>query len=514
MTEVTRRQAIAISAMTLVLAGCAPEPMPTPTHSPSPTPIGPPDWDALAAKLNGTLLRAGQAGYQTARLVENPRYDDARPLAVLTAASAADVAAGVAFAANYGIPLALRSGGHSYTGYSSGGAAGTGMPPSLVIDTRGMRAVALNSDGSASIQAGASLAQVYSAIGSRGRSIAAGSCATVGVTGLVLGGGVGVMVREYGLSCDALTEIELVTADGQLRTVNPQSDPELFWACQGGGGGHLGVVTKLTLATRPAPPVTMWSLRWPFAAAASVITAWQDWAPNADRRLWSTLKLLNGANHTDGPGLYLSGTWLGPESSLAGRLSELIQAVGSAPTRRGAAQHEYLDAMMRYAGCGGIPLARCTTDAGGVLKRESSAATSHVPTERLDSADIATLLAKVEAASAVPGIREGGISMDALGGAVGDLGPGDTAFPHRGAIMTVQYTATFPDGTDPAPLDAYVRGFREAMVPSWAEAAYINYADAGIRNPAMAYFGDNAARLAQVKRAYDPDNLFAQPQGY
>lgn len=514
MTEVTRRQAIAISAMTLVLAGCAPEPMPTPTHSPSPTPIGPPDWDALAAKLNGTLLRAGQAGYQTARLVENPRYDDARPLAVLTAANAADVAAGVAFAARYGIPLALRSGGHSYTGYSSGGAAGTGMPASLVIDTRGMQTVALNADGSASIQAGANLAQVYSAIGGRGRSIAAGSCATVGATGLTLGGGIGVLVREYGLTCDALTEVELVTADGRLRTVSPQRDPDLFWACQGGGGGHLGVVTRLTLATRPAPPVTMWSLRWPFAEAASVIAAWQDWAPDADRRLWSTLKLLNGATHAEGPGLYLSGTWLGPESSLAGRLAPLIQAVGSAPSRRGSAQHGYLDAMMRYAGCGGVPLARCTTDAGGALRRESSAATSHVPTEKLDSTAIATLLAKVEAARAVPGIREGGVSLDALGGAVGDLGPEDTAFPHRGAIMTAQYTATFPDGTDPAPLDAYVRGFREAMVPSWADTAYVNYADAGIGDPARAYFGDNAARLEQVKRAYDPDNLFAQPQGY
>lgn len=499
-----------LSALGLLLAGCTTQPAPTP----SPTPISPPDWDGLAAKLSGRLLRAGQAGYDTARLVENPRYDDARPLAVLTAASAADVANGVVFATHYGVPLALRSGGHSYTGYSAGGAAGTGIPQSLVIDTRGMQGVTVNADGSASFQAGASLAQVYSAVGGQGRSIAAGSCATVGATGLTLGGGVGVLAREYGLTCDALVEVELVTADGRLRTVDVRSDPDLFWACRGGGGGHLGVVTELTLATRPAQPVSSWSLRWPFSAAASVIAAWQDWAPNADRRLWSTLKLLNGANYTDGPGLYLSGTWLGPEGSLAGQLAPLIQAVGSAPTRNGAARHDYLDAMMRYAGCAGIPLARCTTAAGGALTRESSAATSHVPTEKLDGAGIAILLAKVEAARAVPGIREGGVSMDALGGAVGDLGPDDTAFPHRGAIMTVQYTATFPDGTDPAPLDAYVRAFRDAMVPSWANTAYVDYADAGIGDPATAYFGGNAVRLARVKRAYDPGDLFAQPQGY
>lgn len=515
MTEFSRRQMLELSALSLLLAGCSTPPVPTP----SPTRHASPDWAGLAAKLEGRLLRAGQPGYDTARLVENPRYDAARPLAVLTAASAADVAAGVTFATRYGIPLALRSGGHSYTGYSAGGAPGTGMPPGLVLDTRGMQRVDIGTDGSAIIQAGASLAQVYSMIGGAGRSLAAGSCATVGATGLTLGGGVGVMVRAYGLSCDSLTEVELVMADGQLRTITAQSDPDLFWACQGGGGGHLGVVTKLTMATRPAPPVTQWSLRWPYASAASVIAAWQEWAPGADRKLWSTLKVLNGETHPDGPGLYLSGTWLGPVDSLAAQLDPFTQSVGDAPTHRGAAQTDYLSAMMSYAGCAGVPLAQCTTSAGGALARESSSGTSHVPTEKLDTAAIATLLAKVEAASAIPGLREGGISLDALGGAVGDLPPDGTAFPHRGAIMTVQYTATFPDGAGPddagpAPFDAYVRGFREAMVPHWANTAYVNYADAGIRDPATAYFGANAARLAQVKRRYDPDTVFSQPQGY
>ncbi|MCU1402115.1 MAG: FAD-binding protein [Microbacteriaceae bacterium] len=502
-----------MAAVGLVAAGCAPV-EPAPTKSPSATPIGPPDWAALGTALTGKLLRPGDGGYDIARLVENPRYDSARPLAILTAASAADVAAGLAFATKYAVPLALRSGGHSYTGWSSGGATGSGMPASLVIDTRGMTAITLNPDHTIRIGAGASLAEVYSTVGTAGRAIGAGSCATVGATGLTLGGGVGVLVRAFGLSSDQLTEVEIVTADGTIRTANASTDADLFWACRGGGGGHLGVVTAITLSTRPAPQVTTFSLRWPFAAAAAVIKAWQAWAPTADPQLWSTLKLLGGETHPSGPGVYLAGTWLGEKSSLTSQLAPFLSAVGAAPSHNGSATLSYLAAMMSYAGCAAIPLAQCHTGAGGTLLRVSSAATSHVPYQALDEAGIATVIAKVTAVSAVPGITEGGISMDALGGAVGTLAPDATAFPHRKALMTVQYTATFSDGADPAPYDAYVRGFRAALVPKWGNGAYVNYADASLQDPATAYFGDNAARLASIRKKYDPRGMFTQPQGY
>lgn len=505
-----------MGAVGLLATGCAPvrPPVPSPTPSPEPTPLGFADWDALASALTGTLTLPGDESYDSVRLVENPRYDDARPLAVLTAASAADVAAGIAYAVQHAVPLALRSGGHSYTGRSAGGAADTGVPASLVIDTRGMSEVAVNDDETVRIQAGASLAGVYTALGNAGRAIAAGSCATVGATGLTLGGGVGVLVRAYGLTCDSLTEVEIVTADGKLRTASTTREPKLFWACQGGGGGHLGVVTALTLRTHPAPQVTSFSLSWPFSVAAAVVKAWQAWAPQADPQLWSTLKLLTGANHPDGPGLYLSGTWIGPKTQLGAQLAPLLKAVGITPSHNGSSTRSYLDAMMGYAGCAGIPLVQCQTGADGRLTRESSAAASHVPQIPLNSAGIATLLDRVRAASAVPGIREGGVSMDALGGAVRTIAPSATAFPHRTALMTVQYTATFPNGADPAPFDDYVRGFRAALVPEWGDSAYVNYADASLEDPAASYFGANAARLAAVRGEYDPNGLFRQPQGY
>ena len=461
MTELSRRQLLGLGGVTVLLggqlSGCTAHPGPRPSATPHvsafATPSASADWAKLSSRVDGTLLVPGDGAYDRTRRVENPRYDSAMPLAILVAASAADVATGLAFAADHHVPLALRSGGHSYPGWSAGGANGTGVPPAIVIDTRGMSTVAMADDGSVRVGAGASLAQVYSAVGGAGRALAAGSCATVGVAGLALGGGVGVLVRAYGLTCDALTELQLVTADGRVRTVSDTADPDLFWACRGGGGGHLGVVTSLTFTTHPAPPVTTWNLRWPFADAEAVIAAWQKWAPHADPRLWSTLKLLNGAKYTAGPGLYLSGTWIGEPSAVESVLAPLVRAVGTQPSQQGSVKRSYLDAMMGYAGCRNVPVQRCSTAPGGALTRVSSAATSHVAYAPLNDTGISTLVTNVESAKAVPGLTEAGVSLDALGGAVADVRNDATAFGHRSAMMTVQYTATFPDGADPAPPD-------------------------------------------------------------
>ena len=512
MTTVTRRALLSAAAVGSVgmLAACAPV-----TKHPKPTtsPEGPPDWASLAAGLSGSLTRSGDPNWNTVRVTENPRWDNARPLAVLTAGSAADVAAAVVFAAKYGVPIALRSGGHSYPGYSAGGAVGTGVAPSLIVDSRGLGSVALAADNSVKIGAGASLAQVYDIIGTASRSLAGGSCATVGITGLTLGGGVGVLVRAYGLTCDSLIEVEIVTADGVVRKANSTTDSDLFWACRGGGGGHLGVVTSLTFATQPAPTVTMFSLQWPATSAAAVIRAWQAWAPVADPKLWSTLKLLNGAAYSSGPGVFLSGTWLGAHADLAGQLAPFLAAAG-VPGKNGSSQHDYHDAMMIYAGCSGLPIAECSTGPGGKLTRESFSATSHVAYTALDDSGIQKLIDRVAAAKAVAGLIEGGISMDALGGQVAAIAPGDTAFPHRKALMTVQYTATFANGGDPAPFDTFVRGFRAALQPQWGDAAYVNYADSTLAHPANSYFGANAPRLARIRKRYDPRGLFTQPQSY
>ena len=166
--------------------------------------------------------------------------------------------------------------------------------------------------------------------------------------------------------------------------------------------------------------------------------------------------------------------------------------------------------MLTYAGCSSIPVGACHTGPGGSLQREAFAATSHIITE--PRVDLTTLIDHVRAAQG-SGLTEAGISIDALGGAVDDVGATATAFGHRGALATVQYTATYTSG--PATrATGYVRGFRTAMTPTWGSGAYVNYADASLKNYRADYFGPNAARLTRARTTYDPHHFFTQPQDF
>ncbi|MGN8049206.1 FAD-binding oxidoreductase [Curtobacterium sp. 22159] len=473
-------------------ATTAPRPTGTPTSSP--TPGGPATWDALAAAVSGRLLRSGSAGWDSARLVENPRYDDADPQGILRAASAADVQAGLAFARNTHTPVALRSGGHSYTGWSAGGASGTDVPRSLVISTQDLDGIDLHDDGTVTIGPGARLGDVYARLAAAGRAIGAGSCPTVGIGGLTLGGGVGVLVRSFGLTCDQLTGATVVTPDGTVHEVSDAAEPDLFWACRGGGGGTVGVVTALTYRTQPAPAVLLFTITFPWSAAAAVVRAWQEWAPTADRQLWSTLKLLNGSRHS-APTVTITGVWTGSKTGADASVDGFVRATGASPLTHTARQLTYGQAMSTLA---------------GKPQRVSEAATSSIGTTKLTDAQIDTLVSHAAAAGDVTGNLEGGVALDALGGAVSDTGRTDTAFPWRSALMTVQYTAVFADGADPAPFDAYVRGFRTAMRPAWGDAAYANYCDAAITDPS-AYFGVNTSRLHRIAEQVDPTGVLSQP---
>ncbi len=499
-TTTTRRSALALGGGA-ALAACAP----LPRGSDLAVRVRARDWRRLAAGVRGTLTRPGDAGYRRARLVENPAFDAARPLAVLSVRSAADVATGLAFAREHGIEVALRSGGHSYPGWS----AGDGR---LVVDVRPLSTVRPTADGTgAVIGAGASLARVYETLADRGRGLAAGSCPTVGIAGLTQGGGIGIVGRAHGLTCDAVTAMRVVTAAGEVVTASAQQEPDLFWALRGGGGGHLGVVTSFTVDTFAAPGVSTAFLQWPLEAAATVLPAWQAWAPAEDARLWSTLRALSGTAHRGGPVLALSVTWTGPDAGLAAPMGRLLADVPR-PTVDRRLRRSFRAVTRAYAGCTDVPVEDCRSAPAGVLARRRFAATSHVAYDPLPEGDVGLLVDRVADAHG-SGLVEAGISLDVLGGRIADPAPGDTAFVHRRALATVQYTATHL-ADDRQQAVGFVRGSRAALTPAWGEHAYVNYADAAVADHRAAYFGANAARLAAVRQRYDPDGFFTQPQGY
>ena len=276
-----------------VFAACATPPTsasPTPTAAPietaSPSPTATltgrvPDWSALARTLKGELIRPSDPTYDARRVLYNTRFDAIRPDAIARCVSVDDVRECVAFAAFTGVPLALRSGGHSYGGWSTG--------RGLVIDTGPLNAIDVRADRVV-VGPGARLIDIYAETARAGAGITGGSCATVGIAGLALGGGIGVMSRVWGLTCDDLLAAEIVTADANILTCDGQREPDLFWALRGGGGGSFGVVTSLMLRTHPASALALGFLSWPWSAAKEVIAAWQEWMRLAPDALWSNLR--------------------------------------------------------------------------------------------------------------------------------------------------------------------------------------------------------------------------------
>ncbi len=486
----------------------APAPSVTPsvaTPSPTATPLPPaPDWSKLSKNMHGSVLLPSDTRYASAARLYNPRFDaTAHPTAVAQCTTDTDVAAAVAFAADTRYPFAIRSGGHSYAGWSTS--------PGLVIDVSQLNKVVVDTASkTARIGAGAKLGDVYAALAAKGMSIAAGSCPTVGFGGLVQGGGIGVLTRAYGLTSDSVRAIDLVTADGKLRQVNSSTDSDLFWAVRGGGGGSFGAATGFTVAVKPAPTVQTFYYAWPFEHANQLLEQWQTWIAGADRRITSTCKLLSDPGSATQTAL-IAGTWIGKASDLTKQLNPLLSKLPK-PATTVVHSHTYAEAMLLEAGCSTGTASACITNAMTPANRQAFAATSSVLYGKLNSLAIRTVVDNANAAMNLSGLIEGGVSFDSLGGAMLDLDDDSTAFAHRDAAAIVQYTATYGQGLQPTMYDSYVRTFRSTMGLWMGTDAYVNYADPTIVDYGAAYWSDSYPRLQQVKKRYDPNELFTFPQ--
>jgi FAD/FMN-containing dehydrogenase len=472
------------------------------------------DWTALARDLAGPLVRPGDASYGTARLLFDPRFDGQRPAGIAYAASAHDVSTCLAFARAFKVPFTARSGGHSYAGWS-------GNSGGLIIDVSRLKAVAV-SGTTATVGAGTRLIDFYRGLAAKGRAVPGGSCPTVGIAGLALGGGIGVTARAHGLTCDNLESLQIVMANGAVLTAaaDPAHHSDLFWACRGGGGGNFGVVTSFTFRTRPAPSPVLFSLHWPWSQAAKVIAAWQSWAPHAPDALWSNLHLAAAPGGTT-PSIRVGGTYLGSVSGAAKLLDQLYAKAGSHPSSAFLSNPEpYLNAMLVEAGCSSLGYQACHLPwyaSGGKLTRQPQFAKSDFFTTSLSGAGIATVLAGIVALQRVHGAAGGGggVAFDALGGAVNRVAPSATAFVHRNALFGAQYTTGWTSGAASAGVNnqrAWLRSFWSSMRRYASGQAYQNYIDPDLANWQQAYYGGNYARLSAIKWKYDPASLFTFPQ--
>ncbi|MFD7458871.1 MULTISPECIES: FAD-binding oxidoreductase [unclassified Streptomyces] len=461
---------------------------------------------ALARDLDGTLIRPGDADWSTAHRLYNTRFDALKPAGVAYVAHADDIATALAYARAHEMRVAIRNGGHSYAGWSSGDGR-------LIIDVSELSRVRA-SGGSAVVGAGAKLIDVYRALAAKGTTIPAGSCPTVGVSGLVLGGGHGVVSRAYGLTCDSLTRATLVTADGKRITADADHHKDLFWALRGAGNGNFGVVTELHFRTHPAPQAVTGYLTWPWAKAAAVVKAWQEWGPDQPDEIWSSLHLAKSAGGN--PTVSVAAFSLGTYGELQNAVDRLADRVGASASSVSLRRRSYEEAMEIYAGCASFTSdAQCHLpgdvpgrDPQGALGRETYTARSDFFDRSISASGIQTLLSQI---GSVRG-GAGSIALTALGGAVNRVSPTATAFVHRRSRMLAQYLVSWRAGTSGTDAQAWLNTAHQAMRPHASGAAYQNYTDPTLKGWRKAYYGDAAPRLTKLKRTYDPGRLFTYPQ--
>jgi FAD/FMN-containing dehydrogenase len=458
------------------------------------------DWRALQRAIDGDVVLPGSPEYESVCKPVMARFEQVRPVAVVRCATPADVAATLAAVGRSGLGMAIRSGGHSVAGRSS--------TDGVVLDVRPMGSVAVAGEV-ATVGAGVRLGELYDALAEHGLTIPAGCGPSVGIAGLTLGGGLGILGRKHGLTCDHLLRAQVVLADGRVVECDEHHDGELFWALRGAGGGHFGVVTSLVFRTLPAPAVTVSQLTWPPAAAAAVVQAWQAWAPDAPDELDATLRLTAAGDGERPPGVEVVVSVLDGEADATELLGELVDRVGVDPV---AASREHLPhrAAKRYLeGLGSVEDRRERSGPEPPPRPDHLYTRSEFFRRPLPGETVAALVEHLTQGVAPGQSRE--IDFLPWGGAYNRVRADATAFVHRAERFLIQHLVMI--GADAA---AAERGAaRDWLDRSWAlvhpwgsGGVYPNFPDPDLQDWARAYHGSNLDRLRRVKAAYDPGGFF------
>ncbi|WP_043493500.1 FAD-binding oxidoreductase [Streptomyces viridosporus] len=447
--------------------------------------------DELRSSLQGEVIDRGHPGYDEARAVWNGLIDR-RPALIARCSGTADVVEAVRVAGEHRPVVSIRGGGHQVAGSAV-------CDDGLVIDLSRMKGVHVDPAArTARAQAGVTWGEFDRETQLYGLAAPGGEISATGIAGLTLGGGFGFVMRTFGLSCDNVRSLTIVTADGEARTASREEEPELFWAARGGGRG-LGVVTSFEFDLHPFGPEVAGALvLHPYERAEEVLRAWRDatltapetvtpelllWtvpaAPEIPPELHRTNCVMVGAVYESRPGDAATAA-LAPQRELGPPLADLS---GTLP---------YV--MLQSANTWRFP------------DGERYFMKSHFMDE-LSNEAIATL---VDRYSRRP-TPESLIVVRTLGGAVARVGPDDSAFAHRSARYNVSIDAGWQDPELDETAIGWARSSWDAMKPFSSGGTYVNFAGLGEDASGLrgAVFGSHEERLERTRAVYDPDGLFA-----
>lgn len=436
------------------------------------------------AKLTGRVVTPDDAEYEQARINNNlsiPKY----PSKIVFCQNTKDVLNALRWVRENNIPFRIRSGRHSYENYSlvNGG---------LVIDVSDMSKIEINyKEMTARIEAGANLGKVNNKLLKYGMAIPAGTEGSVCLVGLTLGGGIGMLSRPFGLTCDNLIEMEMVRASGhkgsELMKANKEHNSDLFWACCGGGGGNFGIVTSLTFKLHAISNVSIFSVSWAWSDFENAFQAWQEWAPYTDEHLTSQIELKSKEANE----IIAQGVFIGPST----RLKELIRPLTTTGSPKvWIKEVPYIKAVRFFdVPAGNLPALR---------KRSGSFIEETLPAKAISKMKRFLANAPNENAS---------IWHQSLGGAVGRIAPNDSAYFYRNAIIAQEYITTWESMNEERPNIGWIEALRNTLSP-FTDGDYVNFPDRFIKDWPITYYGGNLKRLREVKMKYDPFNLFHFPQ--
>lgn len=501
MSPLSRRQFLATGAAVgaLTLVGCS-----TDDDSSSPPSDGPPGGALadLSSRLSGTLLLPGDDGYDSSSQSKNGRYGVTRPVAVAEVADAEDVATCVTWCTENGVSPVARGGGHSYAGFST--------TVGLIISLAKLDRVDLDpSSGTATVGGSALNRDVFDAAVGGDWILPAGTCLQVGVGGLTLGGGIGYNTHWAGLTSDHLTSSQIVTADGEIRTISESEDPDLFWACRGGAGGSFGVNTELTfqLVEVPADTVAYYDFKWRGAEAAGAVLAAFDeimqTAPDALSAVaWAEATEVGSGGPREAIDVESRGLFIGSSDELADLVQPLVDAAGE-PTDPTLQDQDFWQTQQERT------TEESPLHSWGDISRY---ARGLVPAEAY--AQQAELLAECPQRS-----EDANGSMWALGwvggGVVGRFGRTETAYVHRDATNLLRPTVVWPADADPSvgdELEDWALDMLAIVEPHTPAESYQNFPNRLIDDWPAQYYAENWDRLIDVKTDVDPENLFNNPQ--
>jgi len=437
----------------------------------------------LDGPVRGRIIRPGDADYDEARAVHNG-MQDRRPAAIVQARDAADVAAAV----EAGVDIAVRGGGHSVPGFGT-------TDGGLVIDLSGMHDVHVDpANRRARVGGGATLGDLDHATHPFGLATTGGIISTTGVAGLTLGGGIGYLARAYGLSCDNLLSADVVTADGKLVTASDYQHEDLFWALRG-GGGNFGVVTSMEFQLHPVGTIVGGPMLFEYDDAATVMRFYRDFIEDAPEALgmffgWQVAPPLPFIPEDRVGDLFcaLVTCWNGPAEDAAKVLQPL---------------RDVAEVKAEHVGPMPYPALNSAFDGlypDGLQQYWKADFVSDIPDEAIG--------VHVAQAEHIPTVHST-MHMYPINGAVQRVGADETAFGHRDKAFAEVIVGAWPDPADNEANTQWVRDYYDAVHPySGSEGGYINFMADDDAGRVEANFGRSYARLAQVKRAYDPDNVF------